>query len=517
MSIARAYADKDTWITEASVTSNFGQSPILEVWNKINDITKRKEFARMLVSFSLSSLSADIVNNGNIPDPRTNTSVSAFINLKNAENSQTQAINFDLVAYPLTATFMEGRGLDNDDYTNTGFANAVSATNTIPWTSSNGQTGAAGYIGAASRVYDSNSATQFFESGQEDLRLDVTDYFKSYLNFSTGTSIADGGSADHGFIIRMTDKYEAKDKPEALSAGVAASVSADSFYTKKFYSRETNTRKRPYFELVWDGAIKDNRNNIKFSKTADLFYYSIVDGELTDLNNRGPFPGHVTISANGVGMLTSAASGMALTASRFSKGIYKVNIGTATNAAGYLNLTGINLALSSSTSFTDSWTITTAGEYRTDTFSFTCLLPTSGRASYNTSDYSSTPIVSLANLQGQYSPRTKARIRVFVKNRQTQWEAITGSTTAMNSTIVKDGSFEIRELVTDDIEVPEQELSYDADGNFFDLDNRLLYDGIKYKIVIKLNVRGENIVYDYPERWQFACGDTYDIDYTAGY
>ena len=121
MSIARAYADKDTWITEASVTSNFGESPILEVWNNINDITDRKEFARILIRFSLSSLSADIVNNGRIPDPRTDSSVSAFINLKNAKHGDTQATNFDLVAYPLTATFMEGRGLDNDNYTNTGF------------------------------------------------------------------------------------------------------------------------------------------------------------------------------------------------------------------------------------------------------------------------------------------------------------------------------------------------------------------------------------------------------------
>ena len=35
MTVARAYADKDTWITEASVTSNFGASPILEIWEKL--------------------------------------------------------------------------------------------------------------------------------------------------------------------------------------------------------------------------------------------------------------------------------------------------------------------------------------------------------------------------------------------------------------------------------------------------------------------------------------------------
>jgi len=512
MSIARAYADKDTWITEASVTSNFGETPILEIWNNINEVTQRKEYARILIKFSLSSLSADIVNNGRIPDPRTDSGVSAFINLKNVKHSDNQAVNFDLVAFPLTASWMEGRGLDNDNYTNTGFANALSATNTNAWNINNGQTGGSVYIGAASRVYDSNSATQSF-LGEEDLRMDVTDYFKSYLNFSTGTSIEDGGSADHGFLIRMTDAYEAKDAPEALSAGQAVSISGTAFYSKKFYSRETNTRKRPYFELEWDGAIKDNRENLLFSKTANLFYYSLIDGELTDLNGTGPFPGHVTLSANGVGMLTDAASGMAVTASRFSKGIYKVHIGSATNAAGYLNLTGINLGLSSSTSFTDSWTVTTAGEYRTDSFSFDCLLPTSGYGNYVTSNH----VVTLPNLSDQYDPTTKARIRVFVKNNQTQWQTLTGTSTALNTAIIKSGTVEIRELVTNDVEVPEQALSYDAEGNFFDLDNTLLYEGLRYKVVLKLNVRGETLVYDYPEKWQFACGDIYDIDYTAGY
>lgn len=512
MSIARAYADKDTWITEASVTSNFGETPILEIWNNINEVTQRKEYARILIKFSLSSLSADIVNNGRIPDPRTDSGVSAFINLKNVKHSDNQAVNFGLVAFPLTASWMEGRGLDNDNYTNTGFANALSATNTNAWNINNGQTGGSVYIGAASRVYDSNSATQSF-LGEEDLRMDVTDYFKSYLNFSTGTSIEDGGSADHGFLIRMTDAYEAKDAPEALSAGQSVSISGTAFYSKKFYSRETNTRKRPYFELEWDGAIKDNRENLLFSKTANLFYYSLIDGELTDLNGTGPFPGHVTLSANGVGMLTSAASGMAVTASRFSKGIYKVHIGSATNAAGYLNLTGVNLGLSSSTSFTDSWTVTTAGEYRTDSFSFDCLLPTSGYGNYVTSNH----VVTLPNLSDQYDPTTKARIRVFVKNNQTQWQTLTGTSTALNTAIIKSGTVEIRELVTNDVEVPEQALSYDAEGNFFDLDNTLLYEGLRYKVVLKLNVRGETLVYDYPEKWQFACGDIYDIDYTAGY
>ena len=37
MSYARAFSQKDNWITEYSTTANFGLSPILEVWNKINN------------------------------------------------------------------------------------------------------------------------------------------------------------------------------------------------------------------------------------------------------------------------------------------------------------------------------------------------------------------------------------------------------------------------------------------------------------------------------------------------
>ena len=80
MSYARAFSTKDTWITEYSTTANFGLTPVLEVWNKINDRRdNRKEFARILIKFGLSSLSAGIISTGKYPDPRTNSSVSAYI------------------------------------------------------------------------------------------------------------------------------------------------------------------------------------------------------------------------------------------------------------------------------------------------------------------------------------------------------------------------------------------------------------------------------------------------------
>ena len=67
------------------------------------------------------------------------------------------------------------------------------------------------------------------------------------------------------------------------------------------------------------------------------------------------------------------------------------------------------------------------------------------------------------------------------------------------------------------MEVEPFAISYDENGNFFDLDTNLLYDGMEYKIVLKLNVRGNTIFYDRPDKWSFVIGTKFDVDYKAGY
>ena len=516
MSYARAFSKIDTWITEYSTTANFGLTPVLEVWNKVNDRRDdRKEWARMLLKFGLTSLSAGIVSTGKYPDPRTDSTVSAYIYMFNTPSTDTVPENFEIWNFPLTSNWIEGRGLDNDNFSNTGFANALSATNLIPWKTltNNGQTGANNYIGYDTKVYDSNSGSCSFAEGEENLKIDVTDYFKAYLNYSTGTSIADGGSADHGFLLRMSDAQECKDVTEAEAAGVANSVSAENFYSKKFYSRETNTQKSPYLQLEWPGAIKDDRSSIKFSKSGLLFYYSVVDGALTDLNGTGPFPGHVTLSADGnatVAGSTGIYLGIAVTAGRHSKGIYKVNVGDAGTATPADGLTGINIGVSGATSFTDSWTVTTAGEYRTDSFSFSCILPTSGHSNYTTANYQ----ITLSNLVPKFQPGTTQRIRVNIKDRTTALRSVTGSSTAQNNFIVKSGKIQIREKYTDDIEISDFDISYDSQGNFFDLDTSLLYVGIPYKVYMQLDVRGDTFCYDFPDKWDFVVGESYSTEDT---
>lgn len=485
MSIVRSYIDRDSWITDSATGANYGLSPILEVWNKYNREIERKEWARSLVRFSLTSVENDIKVSGLYPDPRTDNSVSAYIYMFNAPHGDNQATDFNIWAFPLTANWIEGSGLDNDKYSHTGAVNAIYATTTQKWEDiSNAVSGGDAYIGHSDGDYDSNSASMYFENGEENLKLDVTNWFKDYL---------DGSSANYGFIIRMGDAEESKTAADAITAGVDTSVTSTSFFTKKFYSKETNTRKRPYLQLEWPGAVKDDRKNLKFSKTADLYYYNVVDGVYEDIDGTNKFPGYVTLSADGV--LVEPAN---LTASRVSKGIYKINVGTAQNDLEEA-LTGINISLSSSSRFTDTWSVTSDGFTTSQIFDNYPTLPNTGSEFVNTSNFQ----VTILNAKSDYERGFIGKIRVFVKNRATVLSAVTGSSTSMNSFIVKSGTVQIREKATDLIEVDDLELSYDSQGNYFELNTYNLYPSIEYKIVLKLYINNETIYLDYPEKWNF--------------
>ena len=485
MSLVRAYTDQDSWINDSNTASNFGLSPILEVWNKYDIINEKKNWARILVRFSLTSLENQIKNEGLYPDPRTNDSVSAYMYMFNAEHGENQASDFDIWAFPLTASWIEGTGLDNDTYSHTGAVNAEYATNTFKWEDYTGSiSGAEAYIGHDTGNYDSNSSSMYFVHGEEDLKLDITSWFKDYL---------DGTSANNGFLIRMSDAQEAKTDAEATAAGVPTSVTAVSYFTKKFYSRETNTRKRPYFQLEWPGEVKDDRGFIHFSRSGDLYFYNIVDGVYEDLDGANKFPGFVTLSADGVAIEPSN-----LTASRVSTGVYKINIGTAQDDAENV-FGGIDISLSSTVNFTDTWSVTSAGFTTSQVFNFDVSLPNNGNDYVSTSNYH----INLPNLRSTYDRGYIGKLRVFSIDKATKFVSSTGSSTAMNSFIFKKGTFEIREKATNMIEVPETPLSYDKDGNYFELNTNNLYPDIEYKVLLKLNTRNETIVMDYPDRWNF--------------
>jgi len=484
----RAYSNKDNFITEKSITANNGLNPVLETGAKFDELKGVKEWSRILINFPLENIKNKI-ENGDAPDPRLDNSVSAFINMKNVIHGEPVPSDFSIWALPLTASWIEGKGLDSDDYLYEDASNAIWATSTDKWEDyAGGASGGNNIIGAHNNQWDSNSASQYFEHGEENLKVDITSFLKEFL---------DGASSNHGFMVRMSDGQEAKTDADAIAAGVNTSTTSSSWAPKKFYGRETNTTNAPFASLEWDSSIKDDRHQIPFSKNASLFYYNFENNQLVDLDGTNKFPGFVTLSADGV--LIEPAG---LTASRESKGIYRLDIGTA-QTDNELSLTGINIGLSASSIFSDNWTISSDQEalVTSKTFEFQTKLPSDDSSQYY--EISRYPI-RLPNLKNTYEKGTATRIKLFIKDISTKLQSVTGMSNSLNSFTCTDGTFEIREQITDLVEVTAQNISYDKNGNYFYLDTNNLYRDTPYKIVFKLNIRGEVFYYDSPQEWLFT-------------
>ena len=446
MSQKRAFGTQDTSIFEKSLTANVGLAPILQLQNLFDTPKTRKQFSRILMKFNLSAITGDI-NPGNLPDPASDSTVTAFLYVYNCMHGDEQAASFSVNVHPLTQEWTEGNGLDLDNLTETGYASAVSADSTNPWTTTGG-----------TYEVDANSATQSFDHGEEDLKVNITNLFNEWYAGNTG---------NFGVILKMTDAQEIK----------TGANSANSTYYKKFYGRTTNTRKRPYIALEWDDSIRDDRDSIAFNSTGMLWFYNIINGQLQDLNSTSDFPGNITISG-----LTSStqASGTSittnLTAARHSKGLYKCNIGT------------LALTANTYTAFKDNWFVS-ASPTANYTFDFETTNPSSGFDEYKTSSYK----IVLRNLKDRYEENSKTRIFINIKDDSLTWTPMTAATTAASTFTCTDATFEIREVDTDEVELPAENLSYDKNGNFFTIDTTNLYTGYKYYPVIKLNIRGETV------------------------
>ena len=121
MAIKRYYASKDNTITNAyksnlttrGVSGNMGQSDILEtfhIYGQQNSASS--ENSRILIEFDIEDVASDRTS-GKIP---ASGSVEFFLRLYNAEHSQTTPKNFNLVVSALSQSWLEGNGLDMENY-----------------------------------------------------------------------------------------------------------------------------------------------------------------------------------------------------------------------------------------------------------------------------------------------------------------------------------------------------------------------------------------------------------------
>ena len=453
MSITRYSASADTTISNAfqpnlvtrATGSNMGAADSLEIFSIYGQATTSSlEASRVLIKFPIDSLQSDI-NGGIIP-----SNSSYFLNLYNVRHSETLPTQFTVEIKPVSGSWSEGVGLDMEEYTDIDYANWISGTSTTGWINQGGD------------YYTGYTKTAYFDKGNEDLSVNITDIVGLWLS---------GTIPNNGLGIMLSSSQE--------------SSTLRSYYTKKFSARSSEYWfKRPNLEVRYPDAKFDDRGNFFASSSLasasdnlnTLYLYNYVRGKLSDIPSVGQGNIYVDLYDSGS---NSKINATAFTGGWCSNGIYSASV-YANTSASYLY---------------DVWYVGT-DQFHTGS-SITV-------KNFNSSDYipNEKRIISITNLKELYSSNEIYTFRLYVRNYDWSPNIYTVATKDIEKEYLKNLYYRVYR-VADGLEViahnatsstQHTNVSYDLQGNYFKLDMRLFEPGYMYAINFYEKNDNNNIV-----------------------
>lgn len=300
MGIYRTYFDKNNTIIKNSEV-NTGRNQISELYFGV----KGSRFLFYCSFDEIKNLVSDKVINID-GDTRhilkiKNTSsfdIKDFLSTSNnlLFNDNYRPSSFDLELHVVNNFWDEGSGYDftpsatslpgNRDYTLEP-SNWFKATNTTNF--------------APAGAVSNNStpiATQHFDLGNEDVEMDITDFVNQYVTTGSTTGVTTG-TTYFGFCLKYSDDIEALDY----------SIDQKTFALGLF-TRHTQTFFEPFIETKYNDHIEDDRVTFYLGKSNKLFFYSIIDGKLQNLDE----------------LPTCLINNTSYTVMQKTKGVYYVNV-----------------------------------------------------------------------------------------------------------------------------------------------------------------------------------------------
>lgn len=465
MTIRRYVANKDTTITNAykqnlttrATDANMGESDVLEVFSIYAQATTSSlEASRILLEFPIDKIQADrtaelIPASGN---------VSFVLKLSNCPHSFTLPKKYSISVNPLSRSWDEGYGLDMETYKDTGPVNWLSASSTEAWATEGGD-----YL-------TGSEVSKYLETGVEDLEVDITNIVEHWLS---------GDVENNGIIVRLSGSLESDSR---------------SYYTKKFFARGSEYFfKRPWIEARYDATIKDDRGKFFLynpfvpveANYNHLYIYNRFKGIPYDLPTIGtgsiylrlypsldlPLGTPLTL-ITGSGNVTSSVT--VVTGSWVSTGIYEAYV-------------AINTTL---TTVYDVWfdgngdAIGSGGDLE--------IINPDSEENFTKSGY----VIAIKNLKQKYETSENARLHLFIRPSNWNPNIYTSAVSTPQTEIVEDMYFKIVRIV-DGLEVipfgtgsyHHTRLSFDKNGNYFDLDMSLLEPGYTYGVKFTVYDMGE--------------------------
>lgn len=523
MPIKRYTAEADNTITNAfeedlktrGTGSNMGASDILEVFSIYEQATTGSaELSRILVKFPVSEMITDRAAS-TIP---ASGSVNFFLRLYNASHSQTLPRNYELLISAITSSWQEGSGLDMEyysDLTNDGIgSNWINRESDTLW----------GTIGGDYYTDNSSSFTQSFDTGVEDINIDITTLVEQWMN-SAGNVL--GTKTNYGVGIRLNDSYEAyySSSTGANTASIIHNTSGarESYYTKKFFGRGSEFFfKKPVIEARWDSVKKDDRGNFFFSSSLvpatdnlnTIYLYNYVRGRLTNIpaigedkiyvsifsgsaKNTEPTSSALSLVVDGTHVLTNSPT--VVTGGYVSAGIYSASFAFT----GSSDLTKFfDVWFSGSGTITDARTAT--NQYYTGSIEPDTLL---GYGYTTSKKY----VLSMPNLQKEYYNFQTARMRLYIREKNWSPSIYSKVNSHIPSSIIPSASYRVFR-VSDGHEVISYGtgstlaytgISYDKSGSYYDIDMSLFEKDYLYGIKYAFKDENSGTYYEQPYTFKF--------------
>ena len=453
MTIKRYIASKDSTITNAyksnlttrATTANMGESDSLEVFSIYGQASESSlELSRILLDFPIDEIKKDRENQI-IP---LKGKVNFVLKLDNATHPFSLPKNYHLNVNALAKSWDEGQGLDMETYRDTGPVNWLSASANESWTNEGGD------------IYNTPEFKQYFQEGTEKLQIDITELVENWLDESLPS---------YGLMVKLSSSLENEER---------------SYYTKKFFSKSSEFFfKKPWIEARFDASVKDDRGKFYMyspfipeeENYNTIYLYNKYRGNLYDLPTVGQGDIYVRLYPN-INLplpapLPMLDSETVVTGSWVSTGIYKANVA--------INTTYDTIY--------DVWFDTSE-----------TAIGSGGPIAVLNPDESSTFtkdgfVVNIKNLKQKYYAGETARLHLYIRSAQWNPNSYTSLNTTAENQIVDDMYYKIYRIADGYEAIPygtgsnhHTRLSFDVNGNYFDLDMKNLEPGYSYGIKFTL-------------------------------
>jgi hypothetical protein len=475
------FADKDTYITDRVVrntrmtTSNVGAAGSLDLfklygYSFTSGTLPNIELSRLLVHFDLDPI-RDLITAGrlNTNDP----SFACHLKLFDVYGGQPTPRNFRVNVYPLSRSFDEGLGRDIVLYGDTDTCNFLSSSfSDGAWVSSGANAGGLSTSNVDYITFLNSQnlvATQLFETGLEDLYIDVTTIISSTLAEMI---------PDEGFRISLDRSLETNTR---------------TYFVKRFAARTANNQdKRPRLIVRFDDSVLDDTSNVVFDADNDLFLYNYSRGTATNLVSSSITLRMLTEVSGGYLEFTFSGS-QYVQGGNLVTGFYSASV----NIPSTNPLIASKIAQSGSVKFIPIWG-SNDGTIAFLTGSAIYVNPASrGSNIIEPKKY----VVSVTGLKSEFDTSESTILRVNIFDQSSPMIKLVKTPVTLPGVVIRDVYYSLRDAASNVVIVPfdktnkSTRVSSDGEGMYFPLDTSNLTPGRQYIVDILISTNNNDQIY----------------------